>query len=103
MCASFWSAGTAKDKKADENGERPLATQSRRMSVWGGCSMDDGLDGADLDEDEGRPDKSFSDEQLWLEVDSYIQRFEEAWQKGARPNIDDFLPSGDRRPCAAPS
>ncbi len=77
--------------------DKALAMQSRRMSVRGVCSMDDGLDSDDFDEVGPRPDKSFSDEQLWLEVDSYVQRFEEAWQKGGRPNVDDFLPSGDRR------
>ena len=56
------------------------------------------LDGDDFDEDEERPDKSFSDEQLWQEVDSFIQRFEEAWQIGGRPNINAFLPS-DSQPA----
>jgi serine/threonine protein kinase/formylglycine-generating enzyme required for sulfatase activity len=53
-------------------------------------------DGDDFADDEESPETSFSDEQLWQEVDSYVQRFEEAWQKGGQPNIDDFLPPGDR-------
>jgi hypothetical protein len=28
----------------------------------------------------------------WEQVDAYVQRFEEAWQKGGRPAIGDFLP-----------
>jgi serine/threonine protein kinase/formylglycine-generating enzyme required for sulfatase activity len=28
----------------------------------------------------------------WQEIDAFVQRFEKAWQEGARPAIDDFLP-----------
>jgi hypothetical protein len=28
----------------------------------------------------------------WQRVDAFVQRFEEAWQKGARPAIEAFLP-----------
>ena len=30
--------------------------------------------------------------ETWEQVDAYVQRFEEAWHKGGRPAIDDFLP-----------
>src|SRR5271165_1432442 len=37
------------------------------------------------------------DVELWRKVDDFVQRFEEAWQKGGRPQIDDFLPVGPER------
>ncbi len=58
--------------------------------------MADSLNGDDFDETGQKPDRSFADEQLWHEVDSVVRRFEEVWQNGGRPNIDDFLPREDR-------
>src|SRR5438132_12505112 len=56
----------------------------------------------DYGEAEGRPTKNVSEEELWQEMDPFVQRFEEAWQKGGRPNIDDFLPTDCRtRLCHA--
>jgi hypothetical protein len=28
----------------------------------------------------------------WLLIDAFVQPFEQAWQRGGRPAIDDFLP-----------
>jgi hypothetical protein len=36
----------------------------------------------------------------WETIDAFVKRFEEAWQKGGRPAIDDFLPvEGPDRPA----
>src|SRR4029077_18683070 len=31
-------------------------------------------------------------QEIWQRVDVFVQRFEEAWERGSRPAIDDFLP-----------
>jgi serine/threonine protein kinase len=37
----------------------------------------------------------------WLPFEQVIRRFEEAWQRGARPALEDFLPAGANPPWAA--
>ena len=32
------------------------------------------------------------EKETWQQVDAYLHRFEEAWQNGGRPAIEDFLP-----------
>jgi serine/threonine protein kinase/formylglycine-generating enzyme required for sulfatase activity len=52
---------------------------------------------AEVDDGQGNNDGSGFDEELYRAVDEFVQRFEEAWQKGGRPQIDDFLPEGPER------
>src|SRR5262249_42395493 len=36
----------------------------------------------------------------WLPYERLIQRFEQAWERGLRPALDDYLPAGEAQPWA---